>query len=852
MAVTSEASDTRYRLPRGAVPSRYDMVLEPDLVSATFAGSEDVVLEVREPLHELILNAADLDIDAGWVVSSEGERVEVLEVRTDDETERAALRLGRRLDPGTWTLHAEFRGTLNDRMRGFYRSTYTDDEGVQRAIATTQFESTDARRAFPCWDEPDLKAVFGVTLIVPDGLLAISNEVEVDREKLGDGRVRVRFADTMPMSTYLAAFVVGPLEATDPVDVDGIPLRIVHVPGKGDLAAFALESGAFALRFFADYYGIPYPGGKLDMVALPDFAQGAMENLGCITYREVALLADADRATQPELQGIADTVAHEIAHMWFGDLVTMRWWNGIWLNEAFATFMELVCVDAFRPEWDRWALHARSRSVAFDIDALGATRPIEYPVHSPNDANGMFDTLTYIKGASVLRMLEQYLTPEGFREGIRRYLVRHTHGNTETSDLWDALEDATGEPVRAIMDSWIWQGGFPLVSATVRDGGVYLSQQRFRFDGETDGTRWLAPLLVRHGAEADAPVEPVLVQPEGASIAHPHGAPAVVNAGGHGFVRVRYDAALRERLADSLGLLSPIERYQLVDDTWASTLLGASTAAEYCTLARAFGDETDLPVWQALLLGLGWCDRALDGTPRERFRAFVRELVRPALDRLGWEPRPADTDVQKALRGTLFGALGVLGGDPDVTALAREIEAESRSEEGADPSLATAAVSVLAATGGMEELASFLAAKDQARTPQEHLRYLMSLVDFRSSEPLSRALELSLTDAVRPQDVPQYLGRSLMNRDGGTLAWSFVRQHWDEVTARLAPSTVIYVAYGARALTAPPVVADVQAFFAEHDIPQSALQLRQILEAQRVNAAFTARATGELGSLFGA
>ncbi|HEU4356814.1 MAG TPA: M1 family metallopeptidase, partial [Actinomycetota bacterium] len=451
MAVTSEASDTRYRLPRGAVPNRYDIVLEPDLEAATFAGSEDVALDVREPLDELILNAADLAIDAGWAVPSDGERVEIVEIRLDEETERATLRLDRRLDPGAWTLHLGFRGTLNDRMRGFYRSTYTDEEGVQRAIATTQFESTDARRAFPCWDEPDLKAVFGVTLVVPDDLLAISNEVEVEREALGDGRVRVRFADTMPMSTYLAAFVVGPLEATDPVDVDGIPLRIVHVPGKGGLTGFALESGAYALRFFADYYGIAYPGGKLDMVALPDFAQGAMENLGCITYREVALLADAERATQPELQGIADTVAHEIAHMWFGDLVTMRWWNGIWLNEAFATFMELVCVDAFRPEWDRWALHARSRSVAFDIDALGATRPIEYPVHSPNDANGMFDTLTYIKGASVLRMLEQYLTPEGFREGIRRYLVRHTHGNTETSDLWDALEEATGEPVRAIM-----------------------------------------------------------------------------------------------------------------------------------------------------------------------------------------------------------------------------------------------------------------------------------------------------------------------------------------------------------------------------------------------------------------
>ena len=852
MTVTSEVSETRYRLPRGAIPTRYDLVLEPDLDTATFAGSENVALEIRGPLDELVLNAAELQIDAGWLTAPDGGRVEVANVHLDEEDERAHLALGATLEPGAWTLHLEFRGTLNDRMRGFYRSTYADVEGVQHVIATTQFESTDARRAFPCWDEPDLKAVFGVTLVVREDLLAISNEVEVDREPTGDGRVRIRFADTMPMSTYLAAFVVGSLEATEPVDVDGVPLRIVHVPGKGNLTAFGLEIGAFALRFFTDYYGIAYPGGKLDMVALPDFAQGAMENLGCITYREVALLADPAQATQPELQGIADTVAHEIAHMWFGDLVTMRWWNGIWLNEAFATFMELISVNAFRPEWDRWAQQARARSVAFEIDALASTRPIEYPVRSPNDANGMFDTLTYIKGASVLRMLEQYLGAECFRDGIRGYLTRHTHGNTETSDLWDALEAASGEPVRQIMDTWIWQGGFPLVTARAEDGRVHLDQQRFRFDGADDDTRWLAPLLVRHGAEPGAALEPVLVRPEGASVEHADGEAAVVNAGGHGFVRVRYDAGLLERLTTSLADLSPIERYQLVDDAWAATLAGEASAGEFCTFARAFEGETDLPVWQALVLGLGWCERVLEGRPRERFRAFVRELVRPALDRVGWEPRSGDSDVQKALRGTLFGALGTLGGDPEVLALAREIEAESRSRGGADASLAVAAVSVLAASGGPGEFDLFLMAKGAARTPQEELRYLNALADFRSAPLVSRALELSLTEAVRPQNVPQFVGKALMNRDEGALAWSFVREHWDEITTRLAPSTVIFVAYGLRGITEPSVVEQIQTFFAEHDIPQSAIQLRQILESQRVNAAFAARAADELGAAFGA
>lgn len=323
ISVTDEA---QYRLPRAVLPRRYDLVLEPDLVAGTFRGSEDVQVEVREPTAEIVLNADELQIESGWLERS-GTRHEVAEVRVDRESERAFLALSGTAEPGEWVLHLEFSGTLSDQMRGFYRSTYEDAEGRTRVVAATQFESTDARRAFPCWDEPDLKGVYGATLVVPGDVLAISNGPEVEREELGDGRVRVRFADTMPMSTYLVAFVAGPMEVSGPVDVDGVPLRIIHQPGKEDLAAYGLEVGAFCLRFFADYYGIPYPDAKLDLVALPDFAQGAMENLGCITFRENLLLVDPAKATQPELAAVAEVIAHEIAHMWFGDLVTMLWWK---------------------------------------------------------------------------------------------------------------------------------------------------------------------------------------------------------------------------------------------------------------------------------------------------------------------------------------------------------------------------------------------------------------------------------------------------------------------------------------------------------------------------------------------
>ena len=405
-AVVCGPMQDRYRLPRTVVPSRYDLVLEPDLDAATFSGSVAVAVEVHEQVDELIVNALDLAVDDATLRGDGGLEVHAAEIVLDAEVQRATLRLAEPVEPGAYMLEMSFRGELNDQLHGFYRSTYTDDEGTH-TIATTQFEAADARRAFPCWDEPDLKAVFGVTLVVPEGIVALSNGPEVDREPTDDGRVRVRFADTMSMSTYLVAFVVGRLELTEPLDVDGVPLRIVHLPGKGHLARFALDAGEFSLRFFSDYYGIPYPDRKVDFVALPDFAQGAMENTGLITYRESLLLVDPEHATQPELENIADVVAHELAHQWFGNLVTMRWWNGIWLNEAFATFMALLTVDALRPDWERWTSFGRFTTAAKEVDALRSTRAIEYPVHSPDDASGMFDVLTYQKGAGILRMLEQ-------------------------------------------------------------------------------------------------------------------------------------------------------------------------------------------------------------------------------------------------------------------------------------------------------------------------------------------------------------------------------------------------------------------------------------------------------------
>src|SRR5213593_648499 len=541
-----------YRLPRQVVPTRYEIRLVPDLTTSVFAGVETITVTVHEPTSEILLNAAELEISEA-AIEHEGGRVLGGLVEVDESTERGRVRFPETLRPGEWRLRLAFKGILNDKLRGFYRSTYREQTGAPRVLAATQFEATDARRAFPCWDEPAFKAVFSLTLVIDPGLTAVSN-TRIVSERVEGGKKILRFADTIRMSTYLVAFIVGDLEATDAIQVGRTPLRVWCVPGKRHLAGFALEVAADSLRFFQDYYGLPYPGDKLDLLAIPDFASGAMENLGAITFRENALLVDEQASTHAELERVADVIAHENAHMWFGDLVTMSWWNGLWLNEAFATFMEMLAVDAWKPEWQRWTTFGVSRAAALTVDGLHSTRPIEFHVEAPRDADAMFDVLTYEKGASVLRMLEQYLGPDVFRAGVRDYLREHAYANADTADLWAALGNAAHTPINAMMDGWILKPGFPLVSAR-RDGGdLVLTQQRFTYrpdpppfvtpSGSHD-QRWQIPIQVRFGTPSGERVVRLVLDGAEARVSVPAGSDyALVNEGGHGFYRVRYVADL--------------------------------------------------------------------------------------------------------------------------------------------------------------------------------------------------------------------------------------------------------------------------------------------------------------------
>jgi puromycin-sensitive aminopeptidase len=834
---------SRFRLPTDVRPTEYDLRLVPDLPAGRFRGEARITLRLERPRAAIVLHAADLKLEQAEAETAEGRLRARVAVQPADET--VTLTFPRRLPAGEVRLALAWSAALNQHLRGFYAASADG-----RRYAFTQCEAADARRILPCCDEPAFKARFRVAVQVRDGETAVSN-APVEREEPVPGGRLVQFAPTPPLSTYLLAVAVGPLEASAIRQCGPTPIRLWHVPGKGHLTELGLEAAAEALRRLEDYFAIPYPYGKLDLVAVPDFEAGAMENAGAVFFRETLLLLDPRTASLNEQKRAAEVIAHELAHMWYGDLVTMAWWDDLWLNEAFATWMAYKVVDDWRPGWRMWEGFEHDRSAALALDALTNTHPIYADVRSVAEATENFDAITYEKGAAVVRMIEHYLGADAFRDGVRFYMRRHREGNTVAGDLWRALEEASGKAVTRVAQAWIAQAGFPLVSiGPVRggaEGELRVRQERFFADPRVPAARrrgrWPVPLVVRWRGDEPPRVDRQLVDRVTQDVVLPSAAKLrwyCANADAGGFYRVLYDVTARTSLAAHLNELTAPERMALVGDQWALVRAGRATIESFLDLADAFADETDYDVLDGLAAPLSLIDDQVvppDGEAQRAFRAWLAGRFSPQLDRLGWEAAGDEPDATRLRRAAVVRLVGGVAEAPDVLGEARRRVDGYLADRGAlEPNLADAVVGLAARVGDEALYARYRAAVGTAATPQERRRFLLSLGAFRAPALTRRTLAAVLSADVPTQDVAFILLRLLGNPAARADAWTFMTRRWAALRKRIPPLMISRLVEGTPALREPRYAREVAAFFRAHPVPEAARAVKQAIEIFRLNA----------------
>ncbi len=840
------------RLSKDIVPERYAIKLKPDLEKFTFEGEETVTLRVIKATRTITLHSKELDIETAEIVSlnrqkSVGQgkgKIFALKITYDEKAETATFHFPAPLQRGAGKLRLVFRGVLNDKLRGFYRSQY-EVAGVKRHMATTQFESTDARRAFPCFDEPAHKAVFDVTLLVPTHTVAISNTLPVSEEER-DGLREVSFAPTPKMSTYLLAFIVGEFEHVETRTKEGTLVRVFVTPGKKHQAEFALECAAKTLSFYNEYFDIPYPLPVLDMIAIPDFSAGAMENWGAITYRESALLVDPKHSSSATRQWVALVIAHEIAHQWFGNLVTMEWWTHLWLNEGFASYIEYLAVDKLFSKWSiftQFAYMDQGRALA--LDGLKNTHPIEVEVHHPDEIAEIFDEVSYSKGASVIKMIADYLGETDFRDGLRHYLKKHSYKNTSTIHLWQAFEKISGKPVAKIMKNWTGKSGFPVVEVSERGGKLLLSQKRFFNNPQSaklckDKTVWEVPLAISVGG--GEPKKLLFGNSKGA-ISTPKGKGAIsINSGAGGFFLTAYSPELLLKFIEPLQkkTLPTLDRLALIRDVFALAEGGIVPATEALILVEHYKVENNYSVWSEISHSLNHVRTLLlDTSAYEHFRQFVAGIYKKAAADIGWKPRPNEDHSQALLRSLLLSQAGLYG-DSGVIATAQKLF-ESNKPIPAD--IRGVVYSMVARNGGEKEYRAILAMYRKETLQEEKNRLGHALGAFQNEKLLKETLEFSLSKGVRLQDGLSVLASVLGNSKGRSLAWEFVKKNWPTLLERYGTgghslSRLISATSG---FTTREAYNDLKKFFKTHPAPGATRAVEQVLEKIDGNIRYLAR-----------
>ncbi|MBN1204373.1 MAG: M1 family metallopeptidase [Myxococcaceae bacterium] len=838
--------DKNFRLPRTVLPRRYQPTVTLDMEAHTFSGSQTLELEVMSSTDEIILHGIALQLGKAVLRAGNAQHTPV-SIQPVEQSETVVLRFGAPLPVGAASLEVEWTGRFTEGLRGLY---------LAGKVAATQFEAADARRLFPCFDEPSFKARWAITVRIPatPGLVALSNGAVASDTVEGNLRT-VKFQEMDLLSTYLIALVVGPLVGTPEQQVNGVPVRTWALPEKAHLTRFGQDAALAALPRLQEYFGLPYAYGKVDQVGIPDFEAGAMENAGLITYREVALLLDPATAPLSVQKRVAEVVTHELAHQWFGNWVTMVWWDDLWLNEAFATWMAYKIVDSWRPDWRVWLDFDAGKAAALHLDALNSTHPIHGEVRNASEAGESFDLITYEKGGAVLRMIEGFLGEGPFREGIRQYMRTHARGNAVADDLWRALGAASSQPVVELANAWIGQSGYPLISVTVEGRKVSLNQRRFYSEpGVSSGERWPVPVVLRFEDGGGVREQRFLLREERATVTL-EGSGEVrwlcANAGSTGFYRVAYDGPALEKLASNLAALAPSERISLLADRWALVRSGQASTADFLDLASRYGGEEDDAVLEELVGRLSYVEaRLVDGEEQERFRRWVERLLGQGLEKLGWEPKPGETDRVKLRRAALVRAVGVLSRSAQALAEARpRVEKVLAGDKAAlEPNLLDSAVYMVARAGDSALFDRLLEKMKTDPDPATQRRYLSALASFENPTLAQRGQELFFTDAVKMQDVTIYLSGLLGNRTGREAWWGVMQQRWKDVVGRTggAPMLLRRVVEALGALRNRKQLEEAKALLQAHPVTEAQQATAQTLERLSQDVALRERASPEV------
>jgi len=824
-------------------PEHYNLAIHPDKTSMTFTGSLELKgKKVNRPTKRITLHQKGLHITTAEIVhhDKKGDRaVTVTRINNHESYDEVRLHTESEVYPGSYTIKLSFQGDITKQMNGIYPCFFEQD-GRELQLIATQFESHHAREVFPCIDEPEAKATFDLTLSSPEGETVIANTPAKSQTK-ESGMATTIFETTPRMSTYLLAFVIGELRHKEARTKSGVTVRAYATPNNIDYVDFSLECAVRTLDFYNEYFAIPYPLEKCDMIALPDFASGAMENWGCITYREAALLVDPKNTSLSAKQYVAMVVAHELAHQWFGNLVTMRWWTDLWLNEGFASWIEYLAVDTLFPEWQMWTQFAvDEQHRAFRLDALEHTHPVEVPVRHPDEIRTIFDTISYSKGASVIHMLHDFLSADDFRDGLRHYLKLHSYGNTDTVDLWAALEEISGKPVKDFMAAWTGTPGFPLLNISKTADHISLSQERFMLNPEskTDQSQiWPIPLL---STEADYPD---LFDSRTVSLPPPKNH-LKMNRLQSGFYRTNYDRKLLTDLTGTISSMSALDRLGLLSDVFENAKAGRTRTVDALELLQTYESEDNNAVWDVIAGGIGGVRNVMDDEAlREAMKPFIRSITRLQLERLGWEKTDQESHFDQLLRPTIIAMSAAADTQEVVDECLKRFDNMEKPED-IDPDLRGAVYSTAVRLRNDPTTYDKLFNMHEAsQNSEERTTIAAALTNFKDPALAQRALDTIKTKSVRLQDVSYWVAYSFMNRHAKDMTWEWMKQNWDWLGENLGTDLSFsrFPVYAANAFSHKEFIQEFEDFFMPRKTPAFERAVNQGIEILQWQSAWRER-----------